>query len=65
MAAGFGRIWVADGDGAVEAINPADESFQKVDVDGSPEGVAIGSDQVWVTTGSGDSVVRIDPGSPR
>jgi sugar lactone lactonase YvrE len=63
MAAGFGRIWVADGDGAVEAINPDDESVQKVDVPGLPESVAIGSDQVWVTTGKGDSVVRIDPGA--
>ena len=36
---------------------------RRIEVHGSPEGVAIGSDQVWVTTGSGDSVVRIDPGA--
>ena len=51
IAAGFGRIWVANGDGCVDAIDPADESVQKVEVAGSPEGVAVGSDQVWVTTG--------------
>ena len=63
MAFGFGRVWVANGDGSVEAINPGDNSVQKIEVDGSPEDVAIGTDRVWVTTGTGSSVVRIDPGA--
>ena len=65
LAYGFERVWVANGNGSVQAIDPADGTVQSVDVGGSPEGVAIGSDEVWVTTGDGDQVVRIDPGSPR
>jgi sugar lactone lactonase YvrE len=63
LAYGFGRVWVADGDGAVEAIDPADNTFETVKVPGSPEGVAAGAEQVWVTTGTGEQVVRIDPGA--
>ncbi|MFN8112928.1 MAG: serine/threonine-protein kinase [Solirubrobacterales bacterium] len=63
LAFGFGRVWVANGDGSVQAINPGDNSVQSVKVGGSPEDVAIGTDRVWVTTGSGSSVVRIDPGA--
>ena len=64
LTAGFGRIWVANGNGYVSAIDPADDdSVIKVNTPGgSPEGVAVGDDEVWVTTGlNGDSVVRIDP----
>ena len=63
LAAGFGRIWVANGNGYVSAIDPADDdSVIRVKTPGSPEGVAVGDDEVWVTTGlNGDSVVRIDP----
>jgi serine/threonine-protein kinase len=64
LAAGFGRIWVANGGGYVSAIDPADDdSVINVKTSaGSPEGVAVGDDEVWVTTGlDGDSVVRIDP----
>ncbi|MCB0875179.1 MAG: protein kinase [Solirubrobacterales bacterium] len=63
MAYGFGRVWVANGDGSVDAINPGDNSVQTVEVEGSPEDVAIGTSEVWVTTGTGSSVVRIDPGA--
>ena len=63
LAYGFGRVWVANGDGSVQAIDPSDNTFDSVKVPGSPEGVAVGSDQVWVTTGTGDQVVRIDPGA--
>ena len=63
LAAGFGRIWVANGNGYVSAIDPADDSVDRVNTPGSsPEGVAVGDDEVWATTGlNGDSVVRIDP----
>ena len=63
LAFGFGRVWVANGNGSVQAIDPAGNTFDSVKVPDSPEGVAVGSDQVWVTTGTGDQVVRIDPGA--
>jgi hypothetical protein len=69
LASGFGRIWVANGveegeAGYVSAIDPGDTSSpQRVDVSGSPEEIAAGPDRMWVTTGSGNSLVTIDPGA--
>ena len=39
LAAGFGRIWVANGNGYVSAIDPADDSVDRVNTPGSsPKG---------------------------
>ena len=70
VAYGFGKVWVANGAGRLDVIDPADGQLgpARSNVPGSPEGVAVGSDQVWVTTGDdGDSVVPVDPAplSPR
>jgi sugar lactone lactonase YvrE len=64
MAAGFGRIWVANENGYVSAIDTATDVVERIDVPGSPEGVAVGSDRVWVTTGSGNQLITIKPGDP-
>jgi streptogramin lyase len=63
MAAGFDRIWVANENGYVSAIDPATDDVEKIEVPGSPEAVAVGSDRVWVTTGTGDQLVAIKPGA--
>jgi serine/threonine protein kinase len=69
LAYGFGRIWIANGNGKLQAINPSDgNSLQSVRIPGSessPEEVAIGSDHVWVTTGTGGSLAAIKPSEPK
>jgi len=66
MAFGFGSVWVTNrDDGTVSRIDPKSQKAvgHAIEVGGSPEGIAVdeASDRVWVTTGTGDSVVQIDP----
>lgn len=56
------RIWAANGDGYVTAIDPGDlGNPERVDVAGSPEDVAVGPLKVWVTSGEGDELNSIEP----
>ena len=63
--AAFGSVWVANGDGYVSQIDPAKaEVIKTIEIEeSSPEEIAADEDRLWVTTGEGDSVVRIDPGT--
>jgi YVTN family beta-propeller protein len=70
LAAGFGRVWAAvggdpdakDPQGGVAAIdveNP--DKVESLDLPGSPEEIATGPERMWVTTGSGDQLVTVNP----
>jgi hypothetical protein len=50
-------------DGYVSLLDAAGgEVSAEVEVAGSPEGLALGDGRVWVTTGTGESIVPIAPG---
>lgn len=65
VAADPTRIWVANANGYVSAIDIATNEVERIDVEadlGAPVGVAVG-DEVWVTTGDGNSLVPVaEPG---
>lgn len=65
LAADPERLWVANADGYVTAIIFATGATELVDLSGaggSPQSIAVGQ-QVWVTTGSGNTLVAIAPAS--
>lgn len=65
LAADPERLWVANGDGYATAIILATGATELVDLSGaggSPQSVAVGQ-QVWVTTGAGNTLVAIAPAS--
>ncbi|HEU0246784.1 MAG TPA: ABC transporter substrate-binding protein [Gaiellaceae bacterium] len=65
VAVGVGSVWVANAlEGTVSRIDPATLQIETIDVEGIPEDVAIGSEDVWVmarTRGSeaGDGAVGV------
>ncbi len=67
VTAAFGSIWVASGDGTVAQIDPESRSvvatvdLGALDPAASPEEIAADKTQLWVTTGDGQSVIRIEP----
>jgi serine/threonine-protein kinase len=71
IATGLGSVWVADSNGGkVLRIDPKTRQVQRISVAEDPSSIAIGSgqtNQVWVSSGAGASISRIDvsSGTPR
>lgn len=64
VIAAFDRIWVSNGKGYVSVIDTEGKRLGEVDLeDASPEELAAGAGRVWVTTGTDDGVVEIEPAS--
>ncbi len=62
--AAFNSVWVANGNGYVSRIDPVTEKeTDRISTEKSPEEIAADDEHVWVTLGTGEKVVRIDPGS--
>lgn len=65
LAADPDHLYVANSDGYVTSILLGTGATEQVDLSGaggSPQGIAVGQ-QVWVTTGSGNTLVAIGPAS--
>jgi DNA-binding beta-propeller fold protein YncE len=61
VATGFGSVWIADEEGAVERVDARQETIERTyEVGGSALGVAVGDDEVWAASDDG-TVIRIDP----
>lgn len=63
IAAEPDRLWISNEAGYVTALDLASEETSNIDLSGSggpPEGVSVG-EQVWVTTGAGNSLVAVAP----
>ncbi len=66
LAADSERLWIANADGYVSAVELETQTAETLDLSGaggSPQAVAVGQ-QVWVTTGSGNTLVAIAPAAP-
>jgi YVTN family beta-propeller protein len=51
VAIGAGSVWVANSvGGSVSRIDPRTLRVETIDVEGSPDEIAVGTDAVWVTT---------------
>ena len=64
IAFGFEAIWVSCAEGAVARIDPAANEHATIDlgdIEGSPEGIAVGNRAVWVAMGEAGTVVPIEP----
>ena len=65
LAADEERLWALNGDGYVTSIILGTGATEQIDLSGaggSPQAIAVGR-QVWVTTGSGNTLVAIAPAS--
>jgi hypothetical protein len=62
VATGFGSVWIADDENqSVLRVDALQEAIVRTyDIGGSPLGVAVGEDGVWVASEDG-TVARIDP----
>jgi streptogramin lyase len=62
IATGFGSVWVADdGNQSVLRVDARQEAIVRTyDFDGSPLGLAVSDDGVWVAADDG-TLARIDP----
>lgn len=63
VVAGEHAVWVGvrDGrDGTLVRVNPNDLTQRPIQIPGGLQDIAVGKGAVWVTTISGDSVVRVD-----
>jgi streptogramin lyase len=61
---GFGAVWVSCAGREVARIDPGSGDATRIDlgdVEGSPEGIAVGTDAVWVAMGDAGTVVPITP----
>lgn len=66
LAADSERLWVANADGYVSAIELGGQAPETIDLSGaggSPQALAIGQ-QVWVATGFGNTLVAVAPAAP-
>lgn len=64
LAADPERLWVTNGDGFVSSVELDSDGVEEIDLSGaggSPQGIAVG-EQVWATTGGGDSLVAVASG---
>jgi serine/threonine-protein kinase len=58
------QVWVGDGVAqTVYQVDPQTLEAHPFGVGGSPSGIALGSDSVWISVEQGDSVVRLDAAS--
>ncbi|MGI9556312.1 MAG: YncE family protein, partial [Solirubrobacterales bacterium] len=64
VTAAFGSVWVANGDGYVTQVDPKEQEVAatvELQAPASPEEIAADDEELWVSTGAGDSVVRVQP----
>jgi peptide/nickel transport system substrate-binding protein len=58
---GRGSLWVANtSDGTISRINPATGAAATIPLAGTPTGMAVGPDGVWITTSAGQ-LLLVDP----
>jgi DNA-binding beta-propeller fold protein YncE len=62
VATGAGAVWIANAEGTVSRVDPATGRVRTIHVGGSPLGIAVDGDTVWVTDSStrGESISAID-----
>jgi DNA-binding beta-propeller fold protein YncE len=66
LAAGHGSVWVANSDASVSRIDPASGRVVPIPVAGiRPSELAVTDDAVWVISGAGVRLMRIDPDTNR
>jgi tRNA A-37 threonylcarbamoyl transferase component Bud32/streptogramin lyase len=62
MALGDDALWVGTSDGSVSALDPlTGELASEIDVDATPDELAVGQGSVWVADRLAGEVVRVDP----
>jgi streptogramin lyase len=66
LAPGFGAVWAAGrGDPRLFELDPVTgDVLGTIQIGGSPSGIAVGEDAVWITLLEGD-LVRVDPAANR
>jgi serine/threonine protein kinase len=66
VAVGNHAIWVADGDGAIDRIDPTDSTFERITVAGEPQGIAATQETqaVWFSDRRDGTLKQIDPSQP-
>ncbi len=62
VAAAFGSIWIAGGDGRLRRLDPASNRFvASLAVPMGADAIVAGRDSIWITDPEGNDVLRIDP----
>ncbi len=66
VAAGFGSIWIAGGDGALKRLDPKTNTFiASIVIPTGADAVVSGPGGIWVTDPDGNGVLKIDPATDK
>lgn len=62
VAAGFGSVWIAGGDGRLLRLDPTSDRFSaSIPIPHGADAVVAGSAAVWLTDPDGNEVLKVDP----